>query len=243
MRVVIMAQGGQSRLPMLKVRKQLLPLAACNTTILHRTLAQLSELMVSEIYLVAPEMLATEILRWAHRAIPAANLITVTLPRPGNSVVQGLLGTGAMLAGDDVVVLLGDVVYSWACLEYLLDAARRQRLFAAAVSSDLSVGGGEVYGVAYGRNHAHKVVSLLEGAPKPPPHFTSYQPGQLRTWIREVQRDLGVAQPFEPHGDVCHVVDDYTTDFDTLDDLVWLGSADVGAYQDDQRRRGWSVSS
>ena len=58
-----------------------------------------------------------------------------------------------------------------------------------------------------------------------------------------MQRDLGVAQPFEPHGDVCHVVDDYTTDFDTLDDLVWLGSADVGAYQDDQRRRGWSVSS
>jgi hypothetical protein len=299
-RVVIMAQGQQTRLPDLKIPKQLLPLPLCNTTILDRTLTMLtSDDRVGEIVVIG--CFARHLTdggdgyfnlgRWApctsddadatmsttsrkRAGSPPVCLEVVKLNAPGNSVIRGLrairpylrqeavIAGGAGMADSELdftrtVILLGDVVYSRRCLAALADKAPAKVWF--AVSPDLSPGGGEVFGCSYDQDGTEEFLSILDNVVHPP--FTdTYQPGQLRRLLWERQRRIYELEMSErtdtevravvlegarqrPSDKCCTIMNDFTTDIDTIADLRLLGDLDVRAWEDDHHHApGYPVS-
>lgn len=137
------------------------------------------------------------------------------------------------------VVLLGDVVYSWKCLETLLRPPVAHNVTFAG-TSDLGPGGGEIWGASWYREADHLMTSALRTAlgasSKADPSV--YQPGQLRHWLWTLDRllcDGGLGSLGKPRAWYVPV-DDYTMDVDLIEHLVDLARASLEAYAEDKSR-------
>jgi hypothetical protein len=237
--VIILAQGTQKRLGNAHGYKQLLPLPACgNVPILIRTLRQLAMMFKSW---------TATIVTWDAliAAVPPTwqlfvnSFEHVQLLAPGNSSLKGIARyledqrmNGAYAESEGTIVLLGDVMYSWACLAAL---ERLTDNCGFVGTSGLAGGGGELWGVAW---HLQREGSMLrelaDALLRHPPIDDEYQPGQLRRWIVGMRR-----------GDVAHHVarmvkdgrylpiDDYTMDVDLPRHVPLLGPASEAAARDD----------
>lgn len=165
-----------------------------------------------------------------------------TLRDPGNSSLKGLqraldvLGSAGPvdLPADRMVVLLGDVVYSWACLRAILDV-RQGESFAG--TRNLSRGGGELWGVAWSRSSDAEIRRQLEAALREhPPFDDTYQPGQLRRllWsLTESRRSR--AERYELDVPWFTAVNDYTMDIDVPEHVLELPRLSKAAAEDDAR--------
>jgi len=239
--IIILAQGTQERLGHHLGPKQLLALPRCgNIPIMCRTTRQAWQ---------RSDWWPT-IVTWPHvRAglswsAPDGERKTITpayvsLPEPGNSSLKGIARyleqrTQSGRHYDHTIVLLGDVVYSWACL----DAIWRQSKTCGFVgTSDLSSGSGELWGVAWSREHELSMIADLQDAMlRHPPFEDTYQPGQLRRWITGWRRGDIVDHVAKATIAMRYAaVDDYTHDIDRPSDLFLLPALSVSAAADDAR--------
>ena len=249
--VIILAQGTQQRLGNATggTPKQLLPLPACNhTPIMVRTLLQLDAL-------AGLDHLDVTVVSWSEvfAALPVElRHDQVSLLAPGNSSLKGIArylgdGAGASEWGggsrgpvpDHVVVLLGDVVYSWSCLEaiFCIPRARRvddagnittppaQILFCG--TSDIGPGGGELWGVAWTKDsHDEMMLALATALARHPKFEDTYQPGQLRQWMWAVHPEFHRTLRYR-------AIDDYTMDVDLPEHVPLLAEVSERAAADD----------
>jgi hypothetical protein len=172
----------------------------------------------------------------------------VSLLDPGNSSLKGIhryLETLALTAGapraERTVVLLGDVVYSWACLGAILAEHRGAFLDSAGCprcrfvgTSDISRSGGEIWGLSWERvsdtrqSGRQGVIEALESAVENHPPFQAYQPGQLRRWMWQIHPSFQATVMYER-------IDDYTMDVDLPQHLDKLLPVSQLAWEDDRR--------
>lgn len=240
---IILAQGSQSRLPHLTVAKQLLPLPACgDIPILVRTLHQLKHLGLgphtlddvhNDTFVVTWYPTAEAIVR--ERRIPFIPGFTA-LPAPGNSSLRGfaqvmdhydhlgLLG-GVIAPFERFVCLLGDVVYSWQCLEQIVDVNPVHRPVRFVGTHDLSRDGGELWGFAWHRAATHELRVNLAHALSKHPSFQAYQPGQMRRLMWEFDN--------MPRASWFATCDDYTRDIDLPEHVDALPQLSRAAADDD----------
>jgi hypothetical protein len=280
-RVIILAQGQQRRLPALAVPKQLLRLRMCDThTILDRTLFQLAVLLdapivedfdshvdtsSSRVTVVCEGALRDHLHGVAEQSLPVADqsilnartrvwyetdrVLSIehqTLPDPGNSSLKGI--SRALAAEgfwdnprrpfDKTVVLLGDVVYSWACLRTCLTPQSAHNI-AFVGTSDLDPGTGEVWGISWLAAADTTMQRTLESALTRHPPFVDYQPGQMRRWLWEID---GYLEPRFRNSAAFRTrrrtwftpVDDYTRDIDIPKHVEQLGELSRLAAEDDE---------
>jgi hypothetical protein len=172
----------------------------------------------------------------------------VTLSDPGNSSLKGIAryleadpgvlhAPPARSRPDRVartVVLLGDVVYSWSCLEALFRASRD---WGFVGTPELSNSSGELWGVAWSRNvEGHMIASLRDALIHHPPFAEDYQPGQLRRWISGWNRG-DLTEHVEKLRRNGHYIDiaDYTHDIDIPAHLAMLPWLSESAAADDAK--------
>jgi hypothetical protein len=223
--ILIMCQGSQSRLPDLDRPKQLLEVAG--EPLLVRTHRLVREL--------CPGAAITTIGR---AALERASDVLVTLPDPGNCIVDGIEQTRWCWGRDRTVVLLGDVAFSRAALAGIF-ADERQFFFAG--TADLSPSGGEVFGFSVRDRVAAWVQHIVGTCPCREINYSKAQGGHLRRLLWWAQRELNLRPasnhqavvgpkaepvPLEEEQTWCRelyrVVDDWTCDFDTPTDLEKL---------------------
>lgn len=226
--VIILAQGTQSRLGNQHGFKQLLPLPACgHVALLMRTLRQLAHRDYGgRVAIVGWDRMSTMV-----RDFTPTNLDCrwIELPQPGNSSLKGIARYLEARSGwsGNTVVLLGDVIYSWACLEALFTSSWK---WGFVGTPDLSSSGGELWGLAWTRaNENAMLASLRDALLRHPPFEDEYQPGQLRRWISGWSRgDIAThVRKLRANG---HYTDisDYTHDIDIPAHLAlipWLSEA------------------
>lgn len=244
--IIILAQGPEQRLGPRMVSRQYLPLPACgNIPILCRTVRQ-----VWNTFQGIP-MIATwdrqrgqADMRWSvGGAPPGSHDITVTpqyfdLISPGTSALRGLsryLGLRRSVC-DRTVVLLGDIVYSWACL-HAIDQISRCQGVGFVGTSNLSEDTGNLWGAGWSRRHEPSALSdLNDTLLRHPALDDKHQPGQFRRWITAWTRGKMVdhihhARRVGRYTDV----DDYTRDI-TPDDIGKLPDISLSAQLDDIAR-------
>lgn len=260
--VIILAQGNQSRLgDYAHVPKCLLRLPACNsTTILHRTLTQLWMLMdgignqgsnhhrvtVVSWYEVKKVLDAHPVRAgdWRPQALLTFRPSFDSLVDPGNSSLKGIARyldvaarSGHPLHNeswpDRIVVLLGDVVYSWRCLDAMLSPSGESNIVFTG-TSDLGPGGGELWGIRWDRSADLLMRRRLESALAKHPKFDAYQPGQLRNWLWEIDKSLPWAAATRANRDWFIPIDDYTKDIDVPSDVELLSPLSERAAIDDK---------
>ena len=248
---IILAQGTQKRLGMKFGYKQLLRLPErANMPIMLRTALQCRYADVAvhgnrgemDITVVCASPLALEFHNaWREATTNKMFWHTHELAYPGNSSLKGIARyletTRAGVAYSDIpdrtIVLFGDVVYSWACLSAIWG---RAETCGWVGTSNLSAGGGELWGVAWSRPFEDEMMRMLRDALlRHPPFAEEYQPGQMRRWIsggRSGDIAAHVAQ-FVATG---HYVanDDYTHDIDLPHDFALLPELSVAAAADDK---------
>jgi hypothetical protein len=173
-----------------------------------------------------------------------------TLPDPGNSSLMGLARALDRLTREPQaprgrrIILLGDVVYSWACLEKLFRPED-----AGAVTfcgtPDLDAERGELWGVSWFRSAENLISDALDFAlTTASKHEDEYQPGQLRQLLFAVDhRLLPDAIPEHLTKGFWHKerhwfceIDDYTMDVDLPEHLIDLARSSLQALADDQER-------
>ncbi len=239
--VIILAQGTQQRLGRQHGPKQLLGLPACGgVPIMCRTVRQVFSL--SDWW--------PTIVTWAHVRIvglswPIDSGRRTVMPAyfelldPGNSSLKGIARyleqrerSGRRY--DRTIVLLGDVVYSWACLGAIWQMSNT---YGFVGTSDISSGGGELWGVAWEREFDSRMMADLRDALlRHPPFEDAYQPGQLRRWITGWQRGDITDHVAKYRRTGSYVdIDDYTHDIDIPHDLVLLPELSVAAAADDAK--------
>lgn len=236
--VIILAQGTQKRLGMRYGYKQLLRLPECGgVPILQRTLCQISH--------IHPDALIT-LVGWKPVTDPMVALAfpfgvqAVELEDPGNSSLKGIAryleARGARHGFHHTIVLLGDVVYSWACLEAIW---RMSAAYGFVGTSNLSEGGGELWGVAWAKGHEDTVMSDLRDALlRHPIEDQEYQPGQLRRWLLGWRKGSLQARVTKMRdAGVYYGVDDYTMDVDLPYHIPALGPTSKMAVVDDAKHR------
>jgi hypothetical protein len=247
--VIILAQGTQSRLGHAHGLKQLLPLPACGgMSIMGRTAIQCRSFVTrDDIVMVTWPEVAMGLRASSHPWSWPADRV-VTLPDPGNSSLKGIARYLESRAAhgdrpvDDsrTVVLMGDVVYSWACLEALFQAAGD---WGFVGTPDLSASGGEIWGVGWSWDaETHMMVRLRDALLRHPPFEEDYQPGQLRRWISGWRRG-DIATHTENLRRTGHYTDiaDYTHDIDIPAHLTLLPWLSESASADDrQHGLDWS---
>lgn len=243
MHVIILAQGTQRRMGAGAPLKQMLPLTGYgDIPIMMRTLYQVAHRFARtslRLDVIAWEALKLEVGRLDASLLEGATF--VELEDPGNSSLRGIgsfLRDQPLYRGHDhTIVLLGDVVYSWACLDVL--AARRdppRGVFAG--TSNLTSGGGELWGVAWSTFFENQMRADLEDALLRHPSFDdTYQPGQLRRWIAgwrkgTIEHNVERRRSLGQYADV----DDYTMDVDTPHDIKKLSTVGEVAKLDDTSR-------
>ncbi len=163
------------------------------------------------------------------------------LADPGNSSLRGVSRylsspeTSEIVNAreyDRTVVLLGDVVYSWACLRAILTGTHWRMGFVG--TSDLSRDGGELWGLSWEKTAEEPMLHSLNDALAAHPKFTEYQPGQMRRWLWAFEgfmhRELG--QAVEPRNWYVPI-DDYTRDIDLPEHVKQLGALSEHAAADD----------
>ena len=235
--IIILAQGNQARMGKDVGYKQLLPLQDCaNTPILCRTIRQVRSYTggnQATIRLVAWNQISA----LATHASRNLNVTRVELDDPGNSSLKGLsrwfdrrdwIGTALP---QRTIVLLGDVVYSWACLDALWTLAET---YGFVGTPDLSSSTGELWGVAWSYAENAFMRQQLREAMSHHPPFTAYQPGQLRRLIAGGVRGE-IAGHVGAHRRLSHYVDiaDYTMDVDVPEHIPFLIPASTLARDDD----------
>lgn len=245
--VIILAQGNQSRLRGMSGYKQMLPLPRCgNIPIIGRTIQQLCRFL-------DPAAVITTV-GWPKMGIPTVETLSgelptcrgVTLPDPGNSSLKGisryLEHRGVSHNFDATIVLLGDVVYSWACLNAIMGCAMRTGAtsrhgasWGFVGTSDLNASGGELWGVAWAKQHdVHMLGSLADALLRHPPFEDEYQPGQMRRWMSGWKRG-DVAEHRDTLAEWGHylAVDDYTRDIDLPSHVAQIPALSELAAADD----------
>lgn len=275
--VIILAQGQQKRLPTLTVAKQMIPLPACgNSPIMHRTIRQLHSLLgmvprsrpddpIREMVTVVCWLpLSEELSRVGvpigydgHRAT-RYHPDTYTLVEPGNSSLKGVerylwktQEERARAGYERTVVLFGDTVYSWACLRAILEGTHWNMGFVG--TSDLSTSGGELWGISWHAGNTKPMLDALALANAKHPPFIDYQPGQMRRWLWEIDRqidgphaaspDQAVGKHFAPAALApleikrtwYRAIDDYTRDIDIPEHLTQIPDLAVRAREDDEQ--------
>lgn len=247
--VIILAQGRQERMgSAITGPKHLLPLPACNgAPILARTLGQLwlgaNGWGLEDLITIVtwPEVIAA-LSKSPPPPFVKATLGFTSLLDPGNSSLKGIhryLESQALIAGaprpDRTVVLLGDVVYSWRCLEAIfadfpmppLGNPAGSRYVRFVGTADISPSGGELWGVAWMRADHDAMMDALERAlDKHPPFDDTYQPGQLRRWMWALHPAYQTTPRYS-------TVDDYSKDIDTPADLELIEALSRAAAEDD----------
>ena len=166
---------------------------------------------------------------------------THTLTEPGNSTLDGIdrylrfrFARPSPYAGahERIVVLLGDVVYSWNCLHALLCSPCP---ISFVGTSDLSPSRGHLWGVTWETEHHAILLSTLEAALAKHPPVAAYRPKQFRQWFFAGQADDRIASGAKDRSVLDYVtaqavmvdhiyqfVDDYTQDIDVPTHLELL---------------------
>lgn len=126
---------------------------------------------------------------------------------------------------ETTVVLLGDVIYSWTCLQVLTLPAAADRLFVG--TSDLGPSSGEIWGIRWNTDGNHAMRDSLIAAIQSHPAFSDYQPGQLRRWLFTLE---GKTPPWPSYV----AVDDYTKDIDLPEHLALITEISRLAAADDE---------
>ena len=243
--VIILAQGSQKRLGMAHGYKQLLPLPACGgMPILTRTLHQLQHNMPIITLVASNELMNGIPGGFGFGSISRVDT-HVSLENPGNSSLKGIARylelRGPNHSALRTVVLLGDVVYSWHCLHEIFALSRT---YGFVGTSDLSAGGGELWGVAWTRDFEDTMLSDLGDALlRHPPFDDEYQPGQMRRWISGMKRGAIETHVFNMRRTGHYVaVDDYTRDIDLPAHLALLPKLSESAAADDHVNNApWSI--
>jgi hypothetical protein len=211
----------------------------CGTTMLSRTIGQSSHFLGHASWPI--------VVTWSDIRIPfnharcCGATVTpayVTLPEPGNSALKGIARylelreqQGRRYAS--TIVLLGDVVYSWACLEAIWNLSRT---YGFVGTSDLSLERGELWGVAWSREYEDRMLSNLRDALLRHPLGDEYHPAQLRRWISGFRRgDLADHVSKLTRLGAYVPIDDYTHDIDLPMHLVMLPELSKAAAADDER--------
>lgn len=207
MRAIILAQGLGSRLqPAIgNLPKQLVDVGGWS--VIERTTWMLSE--VCETIIIGPPSLAEANLHGAR---------LTTLWKPGLCILQGLAQTAWAWVDDRTVILLGDVLYSLACLERLL---RAEEPIVFAGTRALSGSEGELFGMTFNGYARDRVLFGIMNRPCTD-HGVVAQPGHLRLLWTYLSA-LG------PSTVAYQVVDDYTDDLDEPSDLDELRAWRAGA--------------
>lgn len=239
--IIILAQGTQQRLRPYAGFKQLLPLPACGgVPLLCRTVRLVwvrCGIWPTITAVTWPDVRGRSDIRFPHNG---QNIVVapayVPLADPGNSSLKGIaryLETRGGRRYEQTVVLLGDVVYSWACLDALWQIADGHGFVG---TKDLASDRGEVWGVAWHRRHEDDMMSALRDALlRHPPFDDNYQPGQMRRWITgwargDLRDHVAKHRALGRYADI----DDYTHDIDVPHDLALLPELSAAAASDDE---------
>lgn len=252
--VIILAQGEQTRLPELRTPKHLLRLPACGDAhILDRTLCQLAMLLDEPLVtVVCGGALRYHVEASARHEVykRTGKIVAIDayeLGSPGNSSLRGIArylggGTGDLSRGptvlaDDLieVVLLGDVVYSWRCLETILFTSMPPGVRFVG-TSDLSRSGGELWGISWQQAWRGLAMQMLGDALEQHPPFAAYQCGQLRRWLWAFDAELHRRTLKDFAANYYTAVDDYTDDVDIPADIRALPDTALLAAEDDVAR-------
>jgi molybdopterin-guanine dinucleotide biosynthesis protein A len=203
--VIILAQGRQTRFKSLDYPKCLIEVSG--EPLLMRTfrlLRGIDEDMVPNLIAqyfsqgIYDRLLST----FAHRA----------LKDPGYCVLDGLAQTTDLWSKDGrTVVLLGDVCYSREAIREIFATRAHVKFFC---SPDLSPSTGEIYALTINAFLNEPIIKMLQDAPCRKIAHKIAQPGHLRNLLWDIQNERTT-----PSQGYCTFIDDFTTDFDTDEDL------------------------
>lgn len=244
--VIILAQGTQRRMGPGAGLKQLLPLPACgNTPIIARTIRMVQAMIPrSHPIVVGWSSLIGEV-----AAQFAGSFSSYQLRDPGNSSLRGLARylsetrtvpwlpmSLSQTPPVRTIVLLGDVVYSWACWQAIHALAMNGHGFVG--TRNLSADTGELWGVGWSASYEdHMLGELGDALKRHPPFEDEYQPGQLRRWVMGWNRgDLRARVDKLITAGTYTPIDDYTMDVDLPAHIPLLTPASQAACEDDRTK-------
>lgn len=236
--VIILAHGDQKR-----VRTPIVP----GIPVFARTLAQIRALdNFANVTLVAPHTLAPAAM-WPTKArmgryvenlldVALLELETHELADPGNSALKGvsryldhrrdLQNLGAFdFEVSQTIVLLGDCIYSWRCMEVLL---ADETAYNFVGSSNLTDDAGKLWGVTWHDDADTEVIGWLKKALRKHPTGAP-QRRQLRQWMFAARQEL------EDELVTFTGVDDYTSDVEG-----GLAALSRALHEDSERGVEWS---
>jgi len=236
--VIILAHGAERRMGGQQGPRQLLPLPTCGgAPILSRTLRQLSVLWPQVTATVVAPMAITDML--FSRCQWPIYTVCFELPAPGNSALKGFaryleLRETQGRRYQRTIVLLGDVVYSWDCLQQIWEMSAD---YGFVGTRNLSLSKGDLWGAGWSRPYEDWMMTKLRDALlRHPPFDDDPEPSQLRRWISGMQRgDLADHIAKLRWASHYAYVDDYTHDIDIPHDLVLLPDLSTLAAEDDAK--------
>lgn len=234
MNVMIMCQGEQRRLRDLGHPKHLVRLGGefGGEPILERTLRLLAHLLPCHAYtahVIGPAELEA--------VTPYGAVEFHRLAAPGTCIVAGLEASRPIWRSDEpALILLGDVVWSEAALGRVVASTDAPLLFWG--TSALTAATGEVFAmlVTQPRGCPQGVDELLATCPCRRWGYREAQGGHLRRlYWHATERQRSRPLPFWGREPTYRVIDDWTTDIDTPDDLARL--ADLAREAELEERR------
>jgi len=232
MPIVILCQGGQSRLRgKIATRKQLLEVNG--EPILARTIRLCREGIGNA--------LTPIVVGWPD--FPPEYKAVVN-PNPGHCILEGIRWSLDYFGPSAIwVFLLGDVVFSRESVYRILGSAMYQEdrpQFFAVTKGDLGRGSGEVFAFVTHGNCLHETKAALDTVDCIGAHASceKYQPGHLRELLWTLMRMRNLVpdkRPAEYHSSLVLEIDDWTTDIDTTEDVERLGELGDFARAEEER--------
>lgn len=204
-RVFIMAQGKQSRMHHLAIRKQLLEVGG--EPLIGRQIRQVRERYHE------PTVVA-----WADFAPVVEKMYRARIHQlryAGNCILDGMHATSPWWQDEADIFLLGDVVFSNAMMDSIFACKHDANFWG---TGDVGAATGELFAFAMrGREAVNATAELLLIAPCRGARTTSGQGGHLRNllWLWMQYKGLHPCLPLQYHEDVMTVVSDWTHDIDT----------------------------